>query len=125
LPAAADIVDTFLASHNDKALKIIGVASEEPIDVLPGVQTFAEAGYPGATAYFWQGIVAPKGTPRDIIDKLHAAIKDVTRTEVFQARLSQDLEVMALAPDDFAAFVQSERDKWEPIMEDLGLKADD
>lgn len=123
LSAANDIVDTFISHHNDKNLKIIGVASEEPIAALPGVQTFAQAGYPNATTYFWQGIVAPEGTPPEIVNTLYDAIKEATTVEAFKRRLSPDLEVMALNPADFSRYIQAEKAKWEPVMERLGLKA--
>jgi tripartite-type tricarboxylate transporter receptor subunit TctC len=122
LPAAGDIVDTFLQAHRSRNLKIIGIASERRIDLLPDIQTFAEAGFPNATAYFWQGIAAPRGTPAPILNQLHAALAEAIAAPAVRARLSADLEVLALSPDDFAGYIAAERARWIPVMERLNLR---
>lgn len=122
LPAASDIVDTFLAAHRARSLKLIGVASERRIDILSDVQTFAEAGYPNATSYFWQGVAAPRGTPAEIVNRLHAAFAEAIAMPSVRARLSADLEVLALGPADFTRFIAAERAKWIPVMERLNLR---
>lgn len=122
LPAASDIVDTFLQAHRSRNLKIIGIASERRIDLLPDVQTFAEAGFPNATAYFWQGVAAPRGTPPEIVNQLYRAFAQAISAPSVRSRLSGDLEVLALNPSEFSRFIAAEREKWIPVMERLNLR---
>ena len=103
-----------------KALAVTG-ATRAP--TLPERPTMIEAGVPGYTAVTWNGILAPAGTPRDVIAKLNEAILRVLRTPEMNQRfagIGQDLLVSS--PEEFAAFLRDETTKWRRTIEAGGIK---
>ncbi len=90
---------------------------------LPGTPTFAEQGLPGFEATGWFGIVAPAGTPQDVIVKINAAfvtaLNDPAIAEQIRALGS---DPMPMAPDEFARFIESEAKKWETVAAKAGKK---
>jgi tripartite-type tricarboxylate transporter receptor subunit TctC len=88
------------------------------------VPTFAEKGYPQMYARAWWGIVAPAGTPRDIIDKLNAGLNRVIRDPQFQDKrmLPQGLEPAGNSPDAFAALIREDATRWAKVIELAGIK---
>jgi tripartite-type tricarboxylate transporter receptor subunit TctC len=104
-------------------LRAIGVTSKERFPVLPDVPTIAEAGVPGYDASSWHMIVAPKGTPAPIVNRLHDAFKAVIALpEVKQQFLSVGL-VAADTPDEagLRKFAESETVRWTRIVKQAGL----
>jgi len=95
----------------------IAVSSARRYQRLPDVPTFAEAGVPGFEATGWFGIVAPAGTPNDVIARINAAfvaaLKDPAIVERIRALGS---EPMPMAPDEFSRFIESEAKKWETVV---------
>jgi tripartite-type tricarboxylate transporter receptor subunit TctC len=104
-------------------LRAIGVTSKERFPVLPDVPTIAEAGVPGYDASSWHMIVAPKGTPVPIVNRLHDAFKAVIALpEVKQQFLSVGL-VAVDTPDEagLRKFAESETVRWTKIVKQAGL----
>ncbi|ARP95944.1 Bug family tripartite tricarboxylate transporter substrate binding protein [Bordetella genomosp. 13] len=99
-------------------LKAIAVTGDKRSPVLPDVPTFAEAGVPDLKVYAWQAVVAPKGLPADIRDKLSAAlvtaIKDPAVSKPFT---DVGLEVVANTPEAFTRFQQQESARWKTVIE--------
>jgi tripartite-type tricarboxylate transporter receptor subunit TctC len=95
----------------------IAVSSAQRYQRLPDVPTFAEAGVPGFEATGWFGIVAPAGTPNEVIAKINAAfvaaLKDPAIVERIRALGS---DPMPMAPDEFSRFIESEARKWETVV---------
>ena len=106
-------------------LRALGVASRQRSPVVPEVLTVHESGLPNFEAGAWYGLLAPGGTPRPIIDRLHAEIVRVLRLPEIQQRLrGEAFEIPADTPDQFAAVIRAELAKWAPIVRDAGLRPD-
>ncbi len=106
-------------------LKAIAVTSPRRAKVLPDVPTIAESGYPGFEVETWFGLVAPAGTPRAVVDKLHAAWRDGAKSaeavSAFDA-ISADLRVTS--PAQFAEFIRTENQRWGELIQKAGIRID-
>jgi tripartite-type tricarboxylate transporter receptor subunit TctC len=104
-------------------LRALAVAGDRRTRTLPEVPTVAEAGYPGYEANTWNGIVAPAGTPRPIVDKLNAAMVKVLRSpEVRETMTADGAEPVYNTPDEFRAYVRDCHGKWAKVIKTAGLK---
>jgi tripartite-type tricarboxylate transporter receptor subunit TctC len=100
-----------------------GGAKRSPI--LPDLPTIAEAGVPGYVASDWWGILAPAGTPRPIVDKLHGAIEEVLRSEDTKKNLDQQgATPVYMSSAEFGTYIKAEMTKWEPVVQKAGIKAE-
>jgi tripartite-type tricarboxylate transporter receptor subunit TctC len=101
----------------------LGVSSLTRAAVLPDVPTLAEAGLPGFEAVSWHLIVAPAGTPRPVVDKLHAELKDVMKEPDIQKQMAE----MGLIPVDTPSvaelqrFIDDEILRWGKIVQQVGI----
>jgi tripartite-type tricarboxylate transporter receptor subunit TctC len=104
-------------------LRALGIASAKRVKVAPDIPTMIEAGVPGYLVTQWHGMVAPRGTPKPIIDRIYKEIvKAVQRPDVM-TRLEQDgTDGVASSPQEFAAFLRSERDQWSRVVKSAGIK---
>ena len=104
-------------------LRALALAGDRRTQALPDIPTIAESGYPGYEANSWNGIVAPAGTPRAIIEKLNLAIVKVLRTaEVKNYMVNDGADSAPSAPDDFAAFLRADHAKWARVIRMAGLR---
>jgi tripartite-type tricarboxylate transporter receptor subunit TctC len=103
-------------------LHALGVTTAARLDQLPDVPTIGET-VTGFTASGWNGIVAPKNTPQDIIDKIAGAVSAIQADPKFKARLTDlGVSVFAMGPADFSKFIVSETEKWGKVVRFAGLK---
>jgi tripartite-type tricarboxylate transporter receptor subunit TctC len=106
-------------------LRAIGVGSKERSKVLPDVPSVVEAGVPTYEAVNWWGIVAPAGTPKPIIDRLHAALTaSQDSAEVEKQFAAEGAIVVKKSPTEFGAFMESEMKKWEQVVRKGNIKAE-
>jgi tripartite-type tricarboxylate transporter receptor subunit TctC len=107
-------------------LKALGLSTTRRIDALPQVPTMAEAGYPEMVSSSWQGVFVPAGTPRPIVDKLHAALLTTMATpEIAQRFASGGVNVVtSKTPEDFASYVAAETARWGKIAKESGATID-
>ncbi|WP_287952059.1 tripartite tricarboxylate transporter substrate binding protein [Diaphorobacter sp.] len=106
-------------------LRPIAVTTAKRSPELPDVPTIAEAGVPGYEATSWFGMFAPAGTPKPVLDKLHAAlIKVLNQADVKKKIAEQGGDVVAETPEQFAAFIQAESVKWGKVVKESGATAD-
>jgi tripartite-type tricarboxylate transporter receptor subunit TctC len=104
-------------------VKALGTTGKVRSAILPGVPTLSEAGVPGYEATIWIGVMAPAGTAQPIVTRLNAEInKILARADVRQAWEKQGATAMAMSPDEFGAYVQSEIDKWAKVIKANGIK---
>ena len=108
-----------------KADKIrpLAITSKKRSPLLPNVPSFAELGYPKVEVLNWQGLIAPKGTPKAIIDKLNAAANEALKDpQLRELMLSQGNEIGGGSPADFAALIKAESAKWSAVVKTANIK---
>ena len=103
-------------------LRALAVASVRRLDVAPEIPTFAEAGLPGIEAFAWQGIFLPAGTPRELVARLQSVIvRVVNMPEIRIPIIETGAEVGGGSPEEFAAFVRADRERWRKAVSDAKL----
>jgi tripartite-type tricarboxylate transporter receptor subunit TctC len=111
-----------IKSGRVRALAITGMTRDP---ALADVPTFAEAGLPRYDAYFWSGLVAPAGTPAAVIAKLNSMlVRALNAPDAHDALMRQGLEPAATTPQQFAAFIASEIERWGRVAKASGAKLD-
>jgi tripartite-type tricarboxylate transporter receptor subunit TctC len=106
-------------------LRALAVGSAKRAASMPEVPTVAESGFPGFSAENWYGVYAPAGTPREIVMKLNTEIvKALNLPDVKERFASQGAELIGNTPEQHAAFLKMEMDKWEKIAKLSNAKAD-
>lgn len=106
-------------------LKIIGVASPQRLKVFPEVPTLAEQGLKGFEAYAWQGLVVPAGTPPEFTARLHKALQEALNSTPVKARFQTlALEPLPGTPEQMAAYVKSERERWGTLIRAANIRLD-
>jgi len=104
-------------------LRPIAITSKKRSPLLPDVPSFSEVGYPKVIVLNWQGLIAPKGTPKAIIDKLNAAANEALKDpQLRDLMLSQGNEIGGGSPADFAALIKSESAKWGAVVKLANIK---
>jgi tripartite-type tricarboxylate transporter receptor subunit TctC len=111
---------------NAGRLKALGVTTGKRIDALPQVPTMAEQGFSDMVSSSWQGVFVPAGTPRAIVDKLHAALLDVLAAPELQKRFEVGgaYVVTSRTPEEFAAYVAAEGQRWGRVAKEIGATID-
>jgi tripartite-type tricarboxylate transporter receptor subunit TctC len=105
-------------------VKGLAVASGKRTITAPDLPTIAESGVPGYDAVGWFGVIAPAGTPKDVIAKLNAEIvRIMALPEIRERALAVGAEPATGTPDEFAAFIASEIPKWDRVVKVSGAKA--
>ena len=91
--------------------------------LLPQVPTMGESGWPAVVGTAWNGVVAPAGTPRNIIDTLNAAIgRSLQAPDVKERFTASGLEAIGGTPEAFGAFMQAETAKWAKVIKAANIK---
>lgn len=106
-------------------LQPLAVGSSKRTRDLPNVPTFAESGVKDFEAIIWYGLVAPKGTPKDVLAALHAAANKAVATQTVQAGFAKaGVEPMTSTAEQFATLIKNEREKWGKVIRAAGVKVD-
>jgi tripartite-type tricarboxylate transporter receptor subunit TctC len=115
-----------LASQKEGKLRIIGATSSQRISYAPSIPTLAEQGFPGFELDTWNGFMAPRGTPADVVDLLNRSINDVMRQPDTAAKLLETgHEVQPMAPRDFDAFIRQQYERWGRTIRERKLQVED
>jgi tripartite-type tricarboxylate transporter receptor subunit TctC len=104
-------------------LRAIAVTTPKRFKGLPDVPTIAEQGYPGYDFSSWFGIIAPAGTPKPIVDRLHAEVVKALKDPGVIDRL-RDYEIYGWGPQEFATFIRADIDKTAKIIQKSGARVD-
>src|SRR5262245_15191754 len=122
------IASTAALSANVKGgkLRALAITGDKRSSVMPGVPTLIEQGFPGFTAYAWWGILAPAGTPRPIVDKLHAELVKALGQPELRKQLTDTLgmDLAVSSPEALQKFVAGEMDRWGKVVRANNVKAD-
>jgi tripartite-type tricarboxylate transporter receptor subunit TctC len=104
-------------------LRPLAVTSAQRSPAIPNVPTLAESGLPGFEATSWFALFAPKGTPAAIVAKLNQEVRKALETPELQKRFAElGGEIRPMSPDELAAYVRSEHDKWAKVVKTAGAK---
>jgi tripartite-type tricarboxylate transporter receptor subunit TctC len=106
-----------LAAIEGKTIAPIAISSTARFPLMPDIPTFAESGLPGFESTGWFGIVAPGGTPADVIARINAAfVKVLKDPEVTRQIRALGSEPMPMTPPEFSAFIDKESTKWDAVV---------
>jgi len=105
-------------------VRALATTGDKRSSVLPNVPTVSEAGVPGYEATLWLGIMAPAGTPKDIVERLNGEIgKAIAKPAIHDAWAKQGAEPMTMTAAEFEAFLKKDIDKWAKVIQQAGIKA--
>jgi len=123
IPIGHESVNVALPLYRDKKIKIIALTGQPRLELAPEIPTIAET-FPGFDMGIWQSVVAPAGTPKDIVVKLHAAINKVLAMPDVRDRLiNVGIQPSgSQSPDEFAAFVRSQAETRSQVIKAVGIK---
>lgn len=133
-PALTDVVgghlQTMFSNISDAipqaqsgAVRLLAVSSDKRAPQIPDVPTVAESGYPGFNVLTWNGLMAPAGTPPDIVNKIAAEMARAARDPQFVARLEQyGADPLSNTPEEFAALIAADLAVWADVIKSTGLK---
>jgi tripartite-type tricarboxylate transporter receptor subunit TctC len=106
-------------------LRALAITSPQRTELAPELPTMAEAGVPGYEISGWNGLFAAKGTPPDIVARLHSEVTKILRTpEVRQELATLGAEPVGDTPDEFAAFLRADAARWGKIIQEKGIRSD-
>ncbi len=121
IPGTAGMVGHIKAGK----LRALAVTGARRSPQLPDVPTVMESGVPGYEAYVWMGLLAPKGTPPAIVERLHRDVVAVLgEDDVKRYMAAAGIEVVGSTPAEFGAFFRAERDQWAKVIRDTGARVD-
>jgi len=120
-----DAVTTMVEQVRAGKVKAIATTGKTRSDVLPDVPTLSESGVPGYEATIWLGMMAPKGTPKAVVDKLNEAVSKISsQTDVKQTWAKQGAVPMVMSPEVFEKYARDDIAKWAKVIKSAGIKAE-
>jgi len=120
-----DAVPTMTEHIKSGKVKALATTGRKRSTILPDVPTMAEAGVPGYEAVLWLGVMAPRGTPPAIVNKLNAEIAKITsNAEVRRTWAAQGTAAMTMGVDEFTRYLNEDITKWARIVKISGAKAE-
>ncbi|WP_080709786.1 Bug family tripartite tricarboxylate transporter substrate binding protein [Cupriavidus metallidurans] len=104
-------------------LRALGVTSTKRLSAFPDIPTVAEQGLPNFTSYFFFGMLAPAGTPKDVVQKLAKALQAATSSKEVRARFDTDgIETLTASPEEFDQLLKRELDEMAKLATQIGVK---
>ena len=123
LPAMFSSIADAIPQAAAGSIRLLAVSSKERAPQLPDIPTVAESGFPGFNVLTWNGLMAPAGTPKDVVDKIAAEIGHSVKDPQFAARLDQyGVDPLGNTPAEFRAMVAADTALWAETVQSLGLK---
>ncbi len=121
IPGSAGMVGHIKAGK----LRALAVTGSKRSPQLPDVPTVMESGVPGYEAYVWMGLLAPKGTPAAVVDKISRDVVAVLAAPEVKAYMATaGIEIVGTTPAEFGTFFRAERAQWAKVVRETGAKAD-
>ncbi|MBV8792371.1 MAG: tripartite tricarboxylate transporter substrate binding protein [Pseudolabrys sp.] len=125
VPVAFGVLPPALGNIEAGRLRVIAVTSKSRFSLLPDVPTFDESGMPGFEAVLHYGVLAPAGTPKEIIDKLSAELRRLVNTDEVRQRIhAEGGDPMTSTPQEYASDIDQEERKWSALVHKLNLKVE-
>jgi tripartite-type tricarboxylate transporter receptor subunit TctC len=120
-----DVVGPLMPQVRSGNVKALAVTAKERIPAAADVATMAEQGVPDFISGTWAGIVAPAGTPKEIVDRIAAEAKKALADPAMKDKLAEPgIVAVGSTPDEFRAFVAEEVARWGTVIKDAGIKAE-
>jgi tripartite-type tricarboxylate transporter receptor subunit TctC len=120
-----DNVPNLLQHVQAGSLRAIALTSESRSEQFPNLPTVLESGLNGFVATYWNGVLAPAGTPADVVNKLNTVINEGLKSAEMQASLRKlGAEPKSASPQEFGAFLTAEAQKWAAVAKTANIKAD-
>jgi len=108
------------------AVKALALTADKRSDTAPQLPTVIESGMPGFEASSWQGLLAPAGTPKEIVQKLNAAlVKILASDEIKQRFLTSGVQPAPSTPEEFRRFIQAENQRWKAVAIAANIQPED
>ena len=118
----ANIVNVLPLAKEGK-LRALAITARKRSALAPDLPTMAESGFPGFEAVPWFGLLAPAGTPPDIIAKIHdETVKDLALPDMRKTMTEQGLDIIGNGPAEFLAAIKTETPQWAKVIKDAGIK---
>jgi tripartite-type tricarboxylate transporter receptor subunit TctC len=118
-----DAITTMTSNVQAGQVKALGTTGTKRSALTPDVPTIAEAGVPGYEATIWLGVMAPAGTPKEIVEKLNGEInKIINRADVKEAWAKQGAVPMVMSPAEFDKYLRADIEKWAHVVKVSGAK---
>ncbi|HEY4140516.1 MAG TPA: tripartite tricarboxylate transporter substrate binding protein [Pseudolabrys sp.] len=125
VPVAFGVLPPALGHIDTGGLRAIAVTSQKRTGLLPDVPTFDESGMPGFDAVLHYGLLAPAGTPKEIVDQLNFELRRLVATEDMKKRIyAEGGDPLTSTPAQYAADIDKEEKKWSGLVRKLGLKVE-
>ena len=125
VPVALSVLPPALGNIQAGKLRAIAVTSKKRFSLLPDVPTFDESGLPGFEAVLHYGLLAPAGTPKEIVDKLSAELRKLVDTDDVKKRIHfEGGDPLTSTPAEYAADIDQEETKWGGLVRKLNLKVE-
>jgi tripartite-type tricarboxylate transporter receptor subunit TctC len=120
-----DAVTTMAEQVRAGKVRALATTGRERSTVLPDVPTVSEAGVPGYEATIWLGLMAPKGTPKAVVDRLNEAVSKIARQpDMIQVWAKQGAVPLVMSPEVFDKYARDDIAKWARVIQTAGIKAD-
>ena len=123
IPLGHESVNVALPLYRDKKIKIIALTGQKRLALAPEIPIVSET-FPGFDLGIWQSIVAPAGTPRPIIDRLHASLtKAMSAPDLREKLIAAGIEpTISKSPEEFGAFIRAQADVRSKVIKEVGIK---
>jgi tripartite-type tricarboxylate transporter receptor subunit TctC len=120
-----DAVTTMAEQARAGKVRALATTGRQRSEVLPDVPTLHEAGVPGYEATIWLGLMAPRGTPKAVVERLNEAVSRIVgQAEVRQLWARQGAVPMVMKPEAFEAYMREDIAKWANVIQRAGIKAE-
>jgi len=125
VPIAFGVLPPALGNIQAGKLRAIAVTSKARFSLLPDVPTFDESGLPGFEAVLHYGLLAPAGTPKEIVDRLNTELRKLADNPDVQKQIhNEGGDPMTSTPDEYSADIDKEEKKWSSLVHKLNLKVE-
>jgi len=123
IPLAVTSVTTVMPFYKSQKLRVLGVTSKDRSGAMPDVPTIAEAGVPGYEVMSWYVILGPRGMPKAIAERLQREVAKIVAAPAMKERFDTlGAEPAAMTPDETAAIMKADMDKWAGVIQKVGIK---
>ena len=123
VPAAFLGSTPLIPHHNAGRIRILAFTSKERFPALPGVATLHESGFPGFDTSQWLGLLLPRGTSSEVVQRLYTETKNaLALSDVKERLLNSGLLTVGSSPDEFDAMIRADLERWSKLAGELGLK---